>query len=194
MGKVRSTRWWWWDEEWAEIAFFNRDLDTTRVTESGGLVRSEQTAHFCTTFGTHLRHHHVFELRSNDEQEEYVVPSPLAPTAQRPYYLTSSNCLKETLDMRTLLLPVSILLSIAHSSAAEDNSSWDCHFSLSNPVRNYDLTSLSGLHTVQQTRETPPSRMIEHIRFDVCKPLAREDGVSDVDQVSCFHTVMHIVI
>ncbi|KDQ21677.1 hypothetical protein BOTBODRAFT_26104 [Botryobasidium botryosum FD-172 SS1] len=79
--------------------------------------------------------------------------------------------------MRSLLL---VLASTTYT-LAQDHA-WTCQFSLADPARNYDLSPLAGPHTVQQTRDTPPSRMLDTVRFDVCKPLARVEGISNADQ------------
>ncbi|KAH7929905.1 hypothetical protein BV22DRAFT_1001917 [Leucogyrophana mollusca] len=46
----------------------------------------------------------------------------------------------------------------------------------------YDLSPLAGVRTVSRTRETPPSTMIDELRFDICAELSALDGVSEQDQ------------
>ncbi|KIY73059.1 hypothetical protein CYLTODRAFT_387493 [Cylindrobasidium torrendii FP15055 ss-10] len=46
----------------------------------------------------------------------------------------------------------------------------------------FDLTSLGGEHTVQRERETPPSKMVDKVRFDLCGDLKSLSDVSKQDQ------------
>ncbi len=47
---------------------------------------------------------------------------------------------------------------------------WNCKFTVPN-VGDYDLSGLAGQHTVERTRSTPPTSMIDRIYFDVCNEL-----------------------
>ena len=47
---------------------------------------------------------------------------------------------------------------------------WNCKFTVPN-VGDYDLSGLAGQHTVERTRSTPPTSMIDRIIFDVCNEL-----------------------
>jgi len=47
---------------------------------------------------------------------------------------------------------------------------WNCKFTVLN-VGDYDLSGLAGQHTVERTRSTPPTSMIDKIIFDVCNEL-----------------------
>jgi hypothetical protein len=47
---------------------------------------------------------------------------------------------------------------------------WNCRFTVPD-VGDYDLSGLAGQHTVQRTRSTPPTSMIDRIIFDVCNEL-----------------------
>jgi autophagy-related protein 27 len=58
---------------------------------------------------------------------------------------------------------------------------FDCHVEVGNVK--YDLTALAGEHTLQRTRVTPPSTMIDTLRFDLCADLKLLDGVKEGDQV-----------
>lgn len=53
----------------------------------------------------------------------------------------------------------------------------------------YDLSKLAGAHTLTRTRDTPPTKMEDTIRFDLCADLA--DDAKSEDQVrrpsSCRH-------
>jgi hypothetical protein len=47
----------------------------------------------------------------------------------------------------------------------------------------YDLTALAGEHVISRTRETPPSTMLDELRFNLCADLTMKDGVKEGDQV-----------
>jgi hypothetical protein len=47
----------------------------------------------------------------------------------------------------------------------------------------YDLSALSGDHTVSRSRSLPPTNMTDTLRFNVCKELTPLEGVGPGDQV-----------
>ena len=69
------------------------------------------------------------------------------------------------------------------AAAADDQNSFDCLVSLDGGAQKYDLTSLAGEHILNRVRETPPSKMVDEVRFDLCGELSKKDGVQDGDQV-----------
>lgn len=82
-------------------------------------------------------------------------------------------------------LPVSLisLFLISGLVSAQENtaSSFDCHVKVNS--LNFNLTKLAGEQTVSRTRETPPSTMVDTLRFDLCADLKPLDGVAEGDQV-----------
>jgi hypothetical protein len=67
--------------------------------------------------------------------------------------------------MRGRILLWQLIISIYSASA-----DWECKFTVSN-VGDYDLSRLAGQHTVERTRSTPPTSMIDRVIFDVCNEL-----------------------
>ena len=85
---------------------------------------------------------------------------------------------------RPTLLPlhfVILLCLIPLVPAQNDSSNFDCHITIDN--LKYDLTSLAGEHSVSRERDTPPSTMVDSVRFDMCADLKASDGVPEGDQV-----------
>jgi hypothetical protein len=69
---------------------------------------------------------------------------------------------------RRILSSVIFFSSLWPSTLAAE---WDCHPKLS--LHDYDLTSL-GLQTIERTRDSPPSQMLDRVTFDLCKPIQEE--------------------
>lgn len=76
-------------------------------------------------------------------------------------------------------LSVLCMLPLAN---AQDSNSFDCNISLNNGAQKYDLTALAGEHVLSRVRETPPSKMTDEVRFDLCGELQKKSGVQDGDQ------------
>ncbi|KAF8161113.1 autophagy-related protein 27 [Crassisporium funariophilum] len=74
-----------------------------------------------------------------------------------------------------------LCLSYTPAVSAQADTSFDCHVTVDNTTK-FDLTSLAGEHIVNRTRETPPSTMIDSLRFDLCADLKALDGLSEHDQ------------
>ncbi|EPQ57219.1 hypothetical protein GLOTRDRAFT_104803 [Gloeophyllum trabeum ATCC 11539] len=72
-----------------------------------------------------------------------------------------------------IFLALSVLVL---SAGAQDDCSID-----RNGVK-YDLTALKGEHTVSRTRDTPPSKMVDSVRFDLCGELQQQKDVAEADQ------------
>lgn len=84
---------------------------------------------------------------------------------------------------RSQSLPFSLLslfFFLSTSVQAQDDA-FNCHITTNG--QNYDLTKLAGEHVVTRTRDTPPTTMVDSLRFDLCADLNKQDGVADADQV-----------
>jgi hypothetical protein len=77
----------------------------------------------------------------------------------------------------TSLLWLPALLLAAANAQLDSN----CHTAIGN--KKYDFSALSGEHTVSRTRETPPTNMMDTLRFDVCNALSPLEGVDASEQV-----------
>lgn len=56
----------------------------------------------------------------------------------------------------------------------------------------YDLSILAGEHTASRTRDTPPTKMEDALRFDLCADLSTSKDVKPEDQVRCGNPVSSI--
>lgn len=89
---------------------------------------------------------------------------------------------------RTHFLIPFLLQSLANAQ----NNPFDCHVTTNSLT--FDLTNLAGEHKVSRTRSTPPSTMLDELRFDLCEDLKKLDNVADTDQVRCvFYSSAHIL-
>ncbi|KAF8070470.1 autophagy-related protein 27 [Lyophyllum atratum] len=73
-----------------------------------------------------------------------------------------------------------LLLTVSTALADEDDSPFDCRPTVDG--LKFDLTSLAGEHSANQTRSLPPSSILDVIRFDLCAELNKLDGVAERDQ------------
>ena len=71
-----------------------------------------------------------------------------------------------------------IVLNIIH---AKSDSTFDCHVTVEN--LKFDLTSLIGEHVINRTRETPPTTMVDSLRFNLCADLEPQGDLPEQDQV-----------
>ncbi|TFK75407.1 hypothetical protein BDN72DRAFT_832284 [Pluteus cervinus] len=78
------------------------------------------------------------------------------------------------------VLVLSILLPSLHVSAADDETPFDCR--VTTDGKTWDLTKLAGEHTASRTRSSPPSSLVDTLRFDLCDNLKKMEGVKDDDQ------------
>ena len=88
---------------------------------------------------------------------------------------------------RELLALLSILLFdnfLLYTHALVD---FDCHISVNDAK--FDLTSLTGEHVINRTLSTPPTTMIDSLRFDLCADLKPIEGLAEHDQVR-FMTIL----
>ncbi|KDR75873.1 hypothetical protein GALMADRAFT_248610 [Galerina marginata CBS 339.88] len=67
------------------------------------------------------------------------------------------------------------------STIAADTA-FNCLVTVPSDNTKFDLTDLAGEHVVHRKRETPPSFMIDSLRFDLCAELKPQDGVAEHDQ------------
>jgi hypothetical protein len=82
---------------------------------------------------------------------------------------------------RELLALLSILLFDSFLLYAHALSDFDCHISVNDAK--FDLTSLAGEHVINRTRSTPPTTMLDSLRFDLCADLKTIEGLDEHDQV-----------
>jgi len=75
-----------------------------------------------------------------------------------------------------------LLLSLASTFASgQDNGSpFDCLITYDG--FKYDLNSLAGEREVSRTRESPPTEIIDTVRFNLCADLTQQEGVDEGDQ------------
>ncbi|KZP34625.1 hypothetical protein FIBSPDRAFT_810007 [Athelia psychrophila] len=83
--------------------------------------------------------------------------------------------------LRPLQLPVTLLFLLPSLIAAQDNP-FDCQNRLAIQSLSFDLSKLAGEHSISRTRETPPSTVVDEVRFNVCSDLKALEGVSEHDQ------------
>lgn len=76
-----------------------------------------------------------------------------------------------------------ILLLSAHAVAQD--TPFNCLFNVNGT--SYDLRGLAGEHSVNKTRETPPTQMVYSVLFNLCEDLKSQSGLSDKDQVWTRH-------
>jgi hypothetical protein len=71
-----------------------------------------------------------------------------------------------------------IVLNIIH---AKSDPTFDCTLTIENIK--FDLTSLSGEHVINRTRETPPTTMVDSLRFNLCADLETQGDLPEQEQV-----------
>jgi len=74
-----------------------------------------------------------------------------------------------------------LLLTALNAEAA---SEFDCHITVKDVK--FDLTKLEGEHIVNRTRSTPPTTVVDSLRFNLCSDLKQLDGIQEQDQVCYF--------
>lgn len=94
--------------------------------------------------------------------------------------LPSATMILRCVWPNSLLFVLCIFFSSAPLALAADN---DFNCLITTDSLKFDLTSLGGEHTVQRERETPPSKMVDKVRFDLCGDLKSLSDVSKQDQV-----------
>ncbi|CCM05364.1 uncharacterized protein FIBRA_07579 [Fibroporia radiculosa] len=81
---------------------------------------------------------------------------------------------------RPLRLLQGAAVALLSATALAQDDAFDCH--ITHDGLQYDLTTLAGVHLVKRDWETPPSTMIESVRFSLCSDLEPLEDVSDRDQ------------
>ena len=87
--------------------------------------------------------------------------------------------MRRAVDYLSLLVIASVFLWASPSLG--DDKSFNCHVTAEN--HEFDLTSLAGEHTINRTRQTPPSEMIDSLRFNLCGDLEILETIPRKDQV-----------
>ncbi|PCH43397.1 hypothetical protein WOLCODRAFT_121884 [Wolfiporia cocos MD-104 SS10] len=70
------------------------------------------------------------------------------------------------------------LLYLSIYAAAQET--FDCH--INHNGLDYDLTTVRGEHQVVRERDTPPTKMIDTVVFDLCEDLHPREGVDEKNQ------------
>jgi autophagy-related protein 27 len=70
------------------------------------------------------------------------------------------------------------VLNILH---AKSDSPFDCLVTIEH--FKFDLKSLAGEHVLNRTRETPPTTMVDSLRFNLCADLESQGDLPGQDQV-----------
>lgn len=79
---------------------------------------------------------------------------------------------------QTFFSLVLLLSSAVHVTA----QGFDCHVTAGGLT--WDLTALSGVQTLRRTRDTPPTSMVDELRFNLCEDLEMLRDVPEGDQAS----------
>jgi len=72
-----------------------------------------------------------------------------------------------------------LLLALCTIRARADGE-WACKATLSG--HNFDFSSLGGERVVKRERETPPTKMIDTLTFDLCNPLSESKDGAEADR------------
>jgi autophagy-related protein 27 len=57
----------------------------------------------------------------------------------------------------------------------------------------FDLTSLKDEHTLNITRDTPPSRIIDSVKINLCNDIQKQEHLKETDQVRLFSVCLGLV-
>jgi hypothetical protein len=87
----------------------------------------------------------------------------------------------DSLRCSSLLTAIACLLLLPGWTLAEEQAPFDCHVTTGGAT--FDLTRLSGEHTVNRTRNLPPTKMVDSLRFNLCSDLEPSEDVAEDDQV-----------
>jgi len=79
-----------------------------------------------------------------------------------------------------LLVLALYLFLLTSGTLADEKAGFDCHISASGAE--FDLTKLGGEHIVNRTRVSPPTKMVDSLRFDLCAELKPSDEIPKQDQ------------
>ncbi len=111
-------------------------------------------------------------------------------------FLQLHNSLPNTMILRysrqELIALLSILVLSNSSLFVYSQSEFDCHITINDAK--FDLTRLAGAHNVNRTRSTPPTTMIDSLRFDLCADLKQIDGLAEHDQVASIYQIVLLML
>ena len=77
------------------------------------------------------------------------------------------------------------LLALLFAAA---NAQLDSNCNIAIRDKKYDFSALSGDHTVSRSRSSPPTTMVDTLRFNVCKELSPLEDVDASEQVRILDT------
>lgn len=85
------------------------------------------------------------------------------------------------------MLPIWFLLSFSTLGKAADDNPLDCSkpfpIDVGGAQRYFDLSSLAGENYLSRWRDTPPTRMNDEVRFDLCADVPPKEDVDSSEQV-----------
>lgn len=79
---------------------------------------------------------------------------------------------------RNLYVQAAALLALTSYASADD---FNCRFQYGDLT--YDLTNLAGEHQIMRERRSPPTTMVDKVKFNLCADLDREGSIDERDQV-----------
>lgn len=79
---------------------------------------------------------------------------------------------------RNLYVQAAALLALTSYASADE---FNCRFQYNG--LEYDLTGLAGEHQIMRERRSPPTTMVDKVKFDLCADLEREGSIDERDQV-----------
>ncbi|EPT04482.1 hypothetical protein FOMPIDRAFT_1021764 [Fomitopsis schrenkii] len=78
---------------------------------------------------------------------------------------------------RNLYVQAAALLALTSYASADD---FNCRFQYGDLT--YDLTNLAGEHQIMRERRSPPTTMVDKVKFNLCADLDREGSIDERDQ------------
>lgn len=82
------------------------------------------------------------------------------------------------LRRRNLYVQAAALLALTRYASADEFSCRFHHGDLT-----YDLSKLAGEHQIMRERRSPPTTMVDKVKFNLCADLDREGSIDERDQV-----------
>lgn len=74
-----------------------------------------------------------------------------------------------------------VLSLVLWTLSANANDEWNCEASLSG--HHFDFSTLGGERVLSRERDTPPTKMLDKLTLDLCKPLAESSEGAEGDRV-----------
>ncbi|KAF8585935.1 hypothetical protein K439DRAFT_1409416 [Ramaria rubella] len=87
-----------------------------------------------------------------------------------------------TRTLRRSLVFAVLSTAVTTPASAQDSETLDCNAALSVQGVSYDLKALNSVRTVKRIRETPPTKVEDELRFNICQDLSPRPETPDVDQ------------